>query len=78
MTSIVTDFKSINRKLNRQDQKAEFEAKNPKVEPSMYGWPYGVAVPLSPIQAKEISAEYRAALDLAYKLAHPVYLGADG
>jgi hypothetical protein len=46
MTSIVTDFKSINRKLNRQDQKAEFEAKNPKVEPSMYGWPYGVAVPL--------------------------------
>jgi hypothetical protein len=46
MTSIVTDFKSIRQKLERQDQKAEFEAKNPKVEPSMYGWPYGVAVPL--------------------------------
>jgi hypothetical protein len=46
MTSIVTDFKSIARKLNRQEQKAEFEEKNPKVEPSMYGWPYGVAVPL--------------------------------
>jgi hypothetical protein len=45
MTDAVFDFKSINRKLNRQEQKAEFEAKNPKVEPSMYGWPYGVAVP---------------------------------
>jgi hypothetical protein len=47
MTSIVTDFKSIRQKLERQEQKAEFEAKNPKVEPSMYGWPYGVAVPFS-------------------------------
>ncbi|WLB49221.1 hypothetical protein QIH93_15005 [Bradyrhizobium ottawaense] len=47
MTSIVTDFKSIRRKLERQEQKAEFEAKNPKVEPSMYGWPYGVAVPMA-------------------------------
>jgi len=45
MTSIVTDFKSIARKLNRQDQKAEFEANNPKEEPQI-GWPYGVAVPL--------------------------------
>jgi hypothetical protein len=53
MTSIVTDFKSIARKLNRQDQKAEFEAKNPKVEPSMYGWPYGVAVPLKPLAHPE-------------------------
>lgn len=41
--SIVTDFKSIRRKLERQEQKAEFEEKNP--EPAMYGWPYGVAVP---------------------------------
>ncbi|MFB6449269.1 hypothetical protein [Bradyrhizobium tunisiense] len=44
MTSIVTDFKSIRRKLERQEQKAEFDKENP--EPSMYGWPYGVAVPL--------------------------------
>jgi hypothetical protein len=27
--SAVFDFKAINRKLNRQEQKAEFEAKNP-------------------------------------------------
>jgi hypothetical protein len=45
MTSIVTDFKSIKRILDRQEQKAEFEAKNPKEEPQI-GWPYGVAVPL--------------------------------
>jgi len=45
--SIVTDFKSIRRKLERQEQKAEFEEKNP--EPAMYGWPYGVAVPLVPV-----------------------------
>jgi hypothetical protein len=49
MTSIVTDFRSIARKLNRQEQKAEFEAKNKEAESSaaMYGWPYGVAVPLA-------------------------------
>jgi hypothetical protein len=40
--SIVTDFKSIRKKLERQEQKAEFEEKNPKpVETAMYGWPYG-------------------------------------
>lgn len=44
--SIVTDFKSIKRIVDRQEQKAEFEAKNP-VQPSMYGWPYGVAVPFT-------------------------------
>jgi len=50
MTSIVTDFKSIARKLHRQEQKADFEAKNPKEEQSayeastgMWGWPYGLA-----------------------------------
>lgn len=43
--SIVTDFKSIRRKLERQEQKAEFEEKNPP--PAMYGWPYGVAVPMA-------------------------------
>jgi hypothetical protein len=31
MTSPVFDFKSINRKLNRLEQKAEYEAKNPLV-----------------------------------------------
>lgn len=45
MTSPVFDFKSINRKLNRQEQKAEFEAKNPVPDTGMYGWPYGVAAP---------------------------------
>jgi hypothetical protein len=44
MTEAVFQFKAINRKLNRQDQKAEFEANNPKEEPQI-GWPYGVAVP---------------------------------
>jgi hypothetical protein len=43
--SAVFDFKAINRKLNRQEQKAEFEAKNPEPVPSMYAWPAGVAVP---------------------------------
>jgi hypothetical protein len=45
MPSIVHDFKSINKILNRQEQKAEFEAKNPEPLPSMYAWPAGVAVP---------------------------------
>lgn len=43
--SAVTDFKSIKQKLDRLEQKAEFDAKNPKAEPAMYGWPYGLAVP---------------------------------
>lgn len=43
MTEAVFQFKAIRQKLDRQDQKAEYEAKNP--EPSMYGWPYGAAVP---------------------------------
>lgn len=44
--SIVTDFRSIKRKLDRMEQKADFEAKNPP--PSMYGWPYGAAVCVDP------------------------------
>jgi hypothetical protein len=48
MKSPVFDFKAINRVLNRQEQKAEFEEKNPPIpDTSMYGWPYGVAVPLA-------------------------------
>jgi hypothetical protein len=46
MTEAVFQFKAIARKLNRQEQKAEFEEKNPPIpDTSMYGWPYGVAVP---------------------------------
>jgi hypothetical protein len=46
MTEAVFQFKAIRQKLNRQEQKAEFEEKNPPVpDTSMYGWPYGVAVP---------------------------------
>jgi hypothetical protein len=33
--------------VNRQEQKAEFEAKNPPIDTSMYGWPYAAAVPYS-------------------------------
>jgi hypothetical protein len=45
MTEAVFQFKAINRRLNRQEQKAEFEEKNPPIpDTSMYGsW---VAVPL--------------------------------
>lgn len=57
MTDAVFDFRSIRRKLERQEQKAEFEEKNPKVEPSMYGWPYGVAVPF-PFGAIEPTDSY--------------------
>jgi hypothetical protein len=39
MKSPVFDFKAINRRLNRQEQKAEFEEKNPPIpDMSMYGW----------------------------------------
>lgn len=49
MTSAVFDFRSIKRKLDRQEQKAEYEAKNPEptLGQGMYGWPYGVAVPMA-------------------------------
>lgn len=46
MTSIVTDFKSIRRKLERQEQKAEFEAKE-AAERASYAGLYGVMVPLT-------------------------------
>jgi hypothetical protein len=66
--SIVTDFKSIRRKLERMEQKAEFEEKNPEPEPSMYGWPYGVAVPY----AEKHEAAYRKALaDYRAGIQHP-------
>jgi hypothetical protein len=45
MTMGVFDFKSIRQKLERQEQKAEFEVKNPKPDPAMYGWPYGGVTP---------------------------------
>lgn len=44
--SIVTDFRSIRRKLERQEQKVEFEEKNPKPMVWNPEWGYGpVAVP---------------------------------
>jgi hypothetical protein len=47
MTEAVFQFKAIARKLNRQEQKAEFEEKNrPIPDTSMYGWPYGLASPV--------------------------------
>jgi hypothetical protein len=45
MTEAVFQFKAIRQKLERQEQKAEFDAKEAKTVQSMYGWPYGVAVP---------------------------------
>lgn len=45
MTSEVFKFKEIARKLNRQDQKAEFEAKEEQQRQS-YANLYGVMVPL--------------------------------
>lgn len=50
MTDAVFDFRAINRVLNRQEQKAEFEANNPKVEQSAYeamtGGMFGIGAPL--------------------------------
>jgi hypothetical protein len=47
MTEAVFQFKAIKQKLNRQDQKAEFEAKNPAPElSSAYAQACGAAVPL--------------------------------
>jgi hypothetical protein len=45
MTSPVFDFKAIRSKLERQEQKAEFEEKNPKPNPVVWTpeWGYGVA-----------------------------------
>jgi hypothetical protein len=39
MTMGVFDFKAIKRKLDCQEQKAEFEEKNPPVDMGMYGYP---------------------------------------
>jgi hypothetical protein len=45
----VFDFKSIRQKLERQEQKAEFEEKNPKPAMTVVWtpeWGYGVPLPL--------------------------------
>jgi hypothetical protein len=48
MTEAVFQFKAINRRLNRQEQKAEFEEKNPSSElPSAYAKACSAAVPLT-------------------------------
>ena len=54
--SIVTDFKSINRKLNRMDQKVEWDAKNPPEPPAMYGQPYATAVPYGYVNDQQLKA----------------------
>jgi len=43
---IANDFKSINKILHRQEQKAEFEANNPNVEQSVYGYLHGALAPM--------------------------------
>lgn len=52
MTSIIWDVKSIHLKLERQEQKADFEEKNPKVDPNKVVWSpewgYGVMPFASP------------------------------
>lgn len=51
MTELVYQFKSIKRIIDRQEQKADFEAKNPKVEQSAYdsltGGMFGIGAPLN-------------------------------
>jgi hypothetical protein len=41
--AIIHEFKAIKRVLERQEQKADFDAKNP--EPLSLARPYGLAVP---------------------------------
>ena len=46
--SAVFDFKSIARKLNRMDQKAEHDSKEAEKASQAVGWPmFGVAVPFA-------------------------------
>jgi hypothetical protein len=54
MTSIIHDFKSIRQKLERQEQKAEYEANNPKEEQGAYGYLYGTPVPLGKTDYSEL------------------------
>jgi hypothetical protein len=57
MTMGVFDFKAIANKLNCNEQKADFEEKNPKpVEAAMYGWPYGISLSSASQQALYQSA----------------------
>jgi hypothetical protein len=56
MTSIVTDFRSINRKLHRQEQKAEFDAKNPPPAKVVWTPEWGYGAPVTPF-------DWSAALD---------------
>jgi hypothetical protein len=46
MTAAVFDFKAIKRKVDRKEQKAEFEAKNPPELHDPWGM-YGVPMPFS-------------------------------
>jgi hypothetical protein len=56
--SIVTDFRSIRRKLERQEQKADFEEKNPKPAMTVVWtpeWGYGS---LSPADVNAMARAY--------------------
>jgi hypothetical protein len=50
MTMGVFDFKAIRRRLECQEQKAEFELKNPPAPKVVWSpeWGYGIPVPLAP------------------------------
>jgi hypothetical protein len=70
--SAVFDFKSIRSKLERQEQKADFEAKNPPAMKVVWSpeWGYGVPCPYG-------EAMYQAMLLEAYKRAHPIVFVGD-
>jgi hypothetical protein len=57
MTMGVFDFKSIRLKLDRQEQKAEFEEKNPKPDQNKVVWTpewgYGTPVPMKSMAHKD-------------------------
>lgn len=61
LMSIITDFKSIRQKLERQEQKAEFEEKNPPAMTVVWTpeWGYGG---LSPSDVNAMARAYMACL----------------
>jgi hypothetical protein len=83
MTESVFQFKAIARRLNCNDQKADFEEKNPKPEPNKvvwsHEWGYGVATPLAGVASDlsmsgpvmKPSAVNEAARKYMSSLAHP-------
>lgn len=71
---IITDFSSINRKLHRMEQKAEFDKDEAEKAAQSYAWPSfagsnGVT-PLSPSQYNDLARDLMAsvALDIGVKI----------